>query len=199
MIPAALILIITVVAFRLIPGIPAEWQNFSPMAAIFLCSATYLPKRLALTVPLITFLITDAILNSRNGLPPITPFTAVLALAFGLTFALGWSLRTNPKALRVFSATIAASLAFYLITNTAAWLGSPAYTKNVAGWWQALTTGTPGFPPTLLFLRNTLLGDLTFTALFVACTAWLPRPSLKTQNRLTTHDPDPTTAPSSHS
>ncbi|MEM7147395.1 MAG: DUF6580 family putative transport protein [Verrucomicrobiota bacterium] len=163
MLPAALILIAAVVAFRLIPGIPTEWQNFSPMAAVFLCSAAFLPKRFALTIPLIAFLITDAILNTRYGLPPVTPFTATLALAFGLTFALGWALRKNPKLLRVFGATIAASLAFYLITNTAAWLSSPAYAKSAAGWWQALTTGTPGFPPTLLFLRNTLLGDLTFT------------------------------------
>ncbi|MBI2497522.1 MAG: hypothetical protein HYV75_06255, partial [Opitutae bacterium] len=60
------------------------------------------------------------------------------------------------------------SLAFYLATNTVAWAGDAFYPGTLAGWWQAMTAGHPEFPPTLWFFRNTLLGDLLFTGLFVA-------------------------------
>jgi uncharacterized membrane protein len=173
MIPA-IALILAVVAFRLIPGIPDDLRNFSPMAAVFLCSAAFLPKRFAFAIPFSAFLVTDMVLNSRAGLPLFTAYTAVLALAFALTFALGWLLRKNPKLLRLFGATIAASLLFYLITNSVSWLTEPTYAKSLAGWWQCMTVGTPGFPPTLLFFRNTLLGDLAFTALFVSSVVLLP-------------------------
>ena len=32
----------------------------------------------------------------------------------------------------------------------------------MSGWVQALTTGLPGFPPTWVFLRNSLVSDLGF-------------------------------------
>ena len=45
-------------------------------------------------------------------------------------------------------------------------LGDVAYLPNAAGWWQAMTVGLPGFPPTLVFFRNSLVSDLLFTGLF---------------------------------
>ena len=43
--------------------------------------------------------------------------------------------------------------------------------KNVAGLIQALTVGLPqyGSTPTWMFFRNSLVSDLLFTLLFVAC------------------------------
>jgi hypothetical protein len=55
---------------------------------------------------------------------------------------------------------------FYLITNTASWLHNPEYPKTLAGWIQALGQGTPGWPPTWTFFRNTLLSGGLFTGLF---------------------------------
>jgi hypothetical protein len=66
-------------------------------------------------------------------------------------------------------ASIACSTGFYLITNTASWLGSPAYAKSFAGWIQSLTTGLPGYPPTVCFFRNSLISDLCFTAVMLGC------------------------------
>jgi hypothetical protein len=56
---------------------------------------------------------------------------------------------------------------FYLVTNTASWLYNPEYAKTIAGWIQALTSGTPNYPPTWTFFRNTLLSGGLFTGLFV--------------------------------
>jgi hypothetical protein len=44
---------------------------------------------------------------------------------------------------------------------------SPEYAKSFTGWAQALTTGLPGYPPTLLFLRNSLLSDIGFSVLLI--------------------------------
>ena len=73
----------------------------------------------------------------------------------------------------LFASTLIGSTLFYLMTNTSTWISTAAYAKTLPGWWQALTTGEPGFPPTLLFFRNTLLSDLFFTTLFVITQASL--------------------------
>lgn len=59
------------------------------------------------------------------------------------------------------------AVVFYFVTNTAAWLQNPEYPKTLAGWFQALTTGIPGLPPTWAFFRNTLLSGGLFSGLFV--------------------------------
>jgi hypothetical protein len=87
--------------------------------------------------------------------------------------------------------SIAASLIFYVVTNSVSWIYDPGYAKNFAGWLQALTTGLPAYSatPTWMFFRNSLLSDLFFTCLFVLCmqfgrssqrsraTSALPRPA----------------------
>jgi hypothetical protein len=66
-------------------------------------------------------------------------------------------------------AAVGASVLFYVVTNTGAWLASPLYARTAAGWVQALTTGLPGYPSTLVFYRHTLASDLIFTGLFLLC------------------------------
>ena len=59
----------------------------------------------------------------------------------------------------------------YVVTNTIAWMADPGYVKNAAGWFQALTTGLPGYPPTWTFFRNSAASDLLFTALYIGAMA----------------------------
>jgi hypothetical protein len=47
------------------------------------------------------------------------------------------------------------------------------YTRDLTGWLLALTKGTGGFPPTWMFLRNTLLSGGLFTGLFVGAAKWI--------------------------
>ncbi len=109
MIPA-LLLIFSAVAYRVTTGLlihsGATWlSNFTPLAAIALCSAAYFPAK------------------------------------------------------------------YKAITNAFAWLTDPGYAKNFAGLIQALTVGLPQYSatPSWMFFRNSLLGDLLFTLLFVVC------------------------------
>jgi len=95
----------------------------------------------------------------------------------------------RPSFKTLLPASIAGSFIFYVITNAFSWLSDPGYVKNFAGLVQALTVGLPGYAPTWMFFRNSLVSDLFFTAIFVLCmnvarssersraTAALPRPA----------------------
>jgi hypothetical protein len=173
--PAAIILTLVVVFYRVVAATQLSdnptalgISNFSPMAAIILCAAVFLPWRVALSVAFGSLFISDLILNHHYGVGLDFGFFAKYA-AFALIFGAGFWYRKNhsPALLGLFSTMLASAIGFYLITNTASWITSPAYAKTFAGWIQALTTGVPGFPPTWTFFRNSLVGDLLFTGMFV--------------------------------
>jgi hypothetical protein len=63
-----------------------------------------------------------------------------------------------------FITLIGASLTYYILANTIAWFSMPEYSSTVSGWVQAQTTGIPGYPPSIVFLRNQVFAELiTFT------------------------------------
>jgi hypothetical protein len=150
-------------------GAPAEWANFSPFAAILLCGAAYLPTRAALLLGAAPIIVADLMLNAHYHAPLIDTGMLSRYFSFGLILLLGFQVKKQRfhKLLFLFGATLAGSLLFYLITNTGAWMATPDYPKTFPGWWQALTSGLPGYPPTLFFFRNTVFSDLFFTVLFV--------------------------------
>ena len=183
---AGLVLFAVAVAYRLLPVLlgvklqQPEWMpNFSPMAALCLCGAAFLPRRLAIVVPLVALLGTDIALNAHYGFPLFTLEFFGTVVAFAAVTALGWQLRKNPRPGVILPAVLGGSFFFYLVTNTASWLTltEPSYAKTAAGWLQAMTTGLPGYPPTWMFYRNTLAGDMLFAALFLACMHWSRRPA----------------------
>jgi hypothetical protein len=178
---AAFILIFAAIAYRLVyayAGSPADWSNFSPIAAIVLCSGAYLRARFAFLLPLAIIFVSDLILNAHYHVPLLDTRMIPGYLSFGLILLLGLAVSSihQLKALYVIGCSLLSSLLFYLITNTADWwfdrpepLSIPLYPKTPSGLFQALVTGHPGFPPTILFFRNTLVSDLIFTLLFLTC------------------------------
>lgn len=178
MIVAALLLLV-VVAFRVVLGATQmhlhelTWlHNFSPLAAIALCGAIYLPRRIAFVLPLAALLVSDLLINARYGVALVSLEMLPRYLALGLVAGLGWMLRREPRAPLIMGASVLGSVSFFLVTNTASWLAEPRYAKSFGGWFEALTTGLPGVHPTTLeFFRNTLASDVMFTALFVSCMA----------------------------
>ena len=184
---AAVLLVLIAIVYRVVIGVAGmqqmEWlHNFSPFAAIALCGAIYFPRRIAIVAPLAAFFVSDLVLNAHYlSTPHVQSLISVKMIpeyiALGLSAAIGWKLRSRPRPSLILGASILGSIAFYLITNTGDWLAEPLYAKTAAGWLQALTTGIPGYPPTITFFRNTAMSDLLFTAIFVACMAWQPRMS----------------------
>ena len=172
---AALFLLIVVVAYRIASGFLGSadfhWlHNFAPVAAVALCGAVYLPRRVAAILPLAMLFISDLVLNLFHYHQPFFTFDILPRyFALALISALGFALRGRSNLPRLLLASFVGSLIFFVITNTGSWLSDPGYAKTAAGWLQAMTTGLPGYPSTWWFYRYTLLSDLFYTLLFAAC------------------------------
>ncbi len=155
-------LIIIGVIARLVPH---PW-NTTPVMAIALFGGTYLSKRWAILLPLITIIASDAILGWHNTM-------AFNWLAFALTGTLAWWVRPKPSAIRIFSASLLGSLLFFFITNFGVWAIGGIYPHSEAGLRNCFIAAIP-------FYRNTLAGDLIFTTVFFGSYSLLrgPRTSL---------------------
>lgn len=176
MIPA-LILILSAVVYRiaaalLIQSGQALWlSNFAPMAAIALCGAVYFPTRFKFTIPLGALFISDLVLNYIYHAPLIQAQMVGHYIGLVLVSVLGLMLQNRASLKVLLPASIVGSTIFYLITNAFSWVSDPGYAKTFGGLIQALTVGLPQYSatPTWMFFRNTVLSDLFFTLVFVAC------------------------------
>ena len=148
--------------------------GFCPLAAVALCAGAFLPRRLAFVAPLSILLLSDVVINAHYGAALLTVSMVsryvLLALVCGLGLALGRSGR-RPGLGQTLAATVAASTFFYVASNTLSWLGAPEYAQTFGGWFQALTTGLPGYLPSWYFYRNALVSDGLFSMVFVVCLA----------------------------
>ncbi len=178
---AAFLLLFVVVVYRVVSGFAGSgdfsWlHNFAPIAAVALCGAAYLPRRVAIALPLAMLFLSDLVLNLFHYHQPLLTVEMVPRyVALALIAGLGFALRRNARLGTLLAASCAGSIIFYVLTNTGSWLYEPGYAKTFEGWLQSLTIGLPGYPPTWWFYRHTLLGDLFFTLLFVGCMAWQAR------------------------
>lgn len=142
----ATVLIVLAVVSRVMPH-PA---NFAPIAAVALFGGAVLPRKWALSLPLIAMIVSDLII----GLHPLIFFTwgsfALIAVASNMFIK-------NIKPLTVITASLSASVFFYLVTNFAVWMEGRLYPLTISGLGQSYYNAIP-------FFRNTLLGDLVFSA-----------------------------------
>lgn len=141
--------------------VPHPW-NATPIMAIALFGGTYLSKRWAILLPLVTIIASDVILGWHDTML----FTWA---AFALTGLLAWWLRPHPSAGRIFTASVAGSLIFFLVTNFGVWLVGGLYPPTMAGLQECFIAAIP-------FYRNTFLGDLVYTCAFFGAYALLQRP-----------------------
>jgi hypothetical protein len=176
MIPA-LILTLSAIVYRIAMGLlihsgHATWlSNFAPLAAISLCGAAYFPRKFKFTIPLGALFISDLFLNYLYAAPLLQWEMVSRYFAFAMVGLIGLSLQNRTSFKTLIPASLVGSTIFYLITNIFSWVSDPGYVKNFAGLIQALTVGLPQYSatPTWMFFRNTILSDLFFTVLFVAC------------------------------
>jgi hypothetical protein len=109
-----IVLILAATAYRIcyaLAGAPASWANFSPVAAILLCSAAYLPRKALLLVALGPLFVADLLLNAHYHAPLIDTGMLSRYFSFALIVLLGFALRQKHKykALRILAATVAGS------------------------------------------------------------------------------------------
>lgn len=141
--------------------------NFSAAYALAFCAGAYFPPRYALWVPFVVMLASDIIINIFYY--HVAPLGIYMLSSYGLyalLIGLGRWIGHRASFFKLLGGGVLGALLFYLISNTFAWMENPAYLKTLDGWIKALTTGVDGFPPTLIFLKNTLLSGGLFTGLF---------------------------------
>jgi hypothetical protein len=141
-------------------------MNFSAAYGLAFCAGVYFPGRLAWLLPLVTLFGTDLLINRHYGVPFFTPYLFVNSIAYCAMIWLGRRFSASSSWLKLLGGGIISAFIFYFVSNTASWIYDPAYPKTFSGWVQALTTGTPGWPHTWEFFRNTLMSGGLFTGLF---------------------------------
>jgi hypothetical protein len=147
--------------------LPENFKNFSAAYAIAFCAGVYFPKHLRWILPLGTLLLLDLCLNVfYYHTPPVSPFTLFKIAAYACLIWLGTKVRSQRSWFTLVGGGLVGALIFYIVTNIASWLFDPGYPKTLGGLIQALTVGIPGYPPTWLFLKNTLISGGLFTGLF---------------------------------
>ncbi len=165
------VLIVAAAVFRVVRAscLP-ELPNFSPVMAMAFCGGLFIPGVLAWIVPLVTLFLSDLALTLLLGYPLMGVAQAAGWLCFVAGVGAGRWLASRPAAgMGSFLALLAGNaLLFYLVTNTLCWAMEPAYPRAFSGWFQCVTVGLPGFPPTWTFFRNALFSDLVFAGLILA-------------------------------
>lgn len=147
-----------------LPGV--NTQGFSFAYALVFCAAAY-PRLLNIWIVLAVIFGSDVWLNAHWGYP-MTDQQLLNYVGYGAIYLLGRMFRKRTNVWRMVGGGFVAALIFYIVSNTGSWLSEPLYPKTLAGWWQALTTGLPGWPPTWTFFRNTMLSGGLFSGVVAA-------------------------------
>lgn len=135
--------------------------NVAPLAAMALLGGAYLPKKQAFLFPLLAMALSDIFLGWHSTLPFVYG-------SFLLTVFLGRRLAGERSPGGVLRACLTGSFAFFIITNFGVWLTQSLYSKDPAGLAACYAAAIP-------FYRNTMLGDLFFTAVLFSIEALASR------------------------
>jgi hypothetical protein len=160
------ILIIAVGWSRYLPLSYPELFNFTPVLALFFISGAFLKGFWSWLGPIIAVFVSDLLLNPSYGANLFETFSLVTIITYLIIFVLGRWVRKSPRVLPLFAGAISSALLFHGLTCGFSWLVNPAYAKTMAGFWQAQFLGEPGYAPAYLFLRNSLVSTLLFSATF---------------------------------
>ena len=143
-----LVLVLTGAVLRLLP----HPENFTPVTAIALFSGVVLSPAIAITVPLLVMIVTDMVIGTHS----------LFLLTWGSFFAvslIGLAIRKKAGVGQIFFGTLGGSLLFFVVTNLGVLLFENMYPKSFSGFIECYWMALP-------FFRNSLLGDLFFSAAF---------------------------------
>ena len=133
---------------RIIPHPP----NFTPIIAIGLFGGAYLQdRRLALLIPLIAMIISDAFLGFHGTM--VWVYSSLILISI-----MGISLKNRTTLKNCTVITLSGSLLFFLVTNFGVWIMSGFYEKSIVG---LLTCYSMALP----FFHNTLAGSVVYSAI----------------------------------
>lgn len=129
---------------------------FTPVAAALLYFGARAPRK-QFWVPLALLAGSDVILTKFHYGYPLTADHFVTWAWYVAALFIGGFLRSDSKALRVGIASLSASVSFFVISNFSVWAVWNMYPKTLGGLVECYVAAVP-------FFRNTLAGDLFFSA-----------------------------------
>ncbi|NNE92069.1 MAG: hypothetical protein HKN23_10515 [Verrucomicrobiales bacterium] len=166
-------LLVLAIGYRVFAAGSTDLANTSPLMAMCFGGGLLLGLRFC-WIPALLIVASDLVLGWTNGIGPGS-YTVLTAVSFTLAgFAGAWIGKKRGSWPVMWFGTMIGSIVFYLAANTWSWAGSPVYAQTLAGWWQSQTIGIPGFPPSLLFLRNALVGDTIWCLVAAPLFFWKP-------------------------
>jgi hypothetical protein len=140
-------MILLAAASRLIPHPP----NMTSLTAVALFGGAYFSdRRLAFLVPLTALFLSDLVLGFYHHME-------VVYVSFALIVAIGLWLQKHRTVLPIVGAALVSSVLFFVVTNFGVWVFDSLYPKTLEGLIACFVAAIP-------FFRNTLLGDLLYTA-----------------------------------
>ena len=130
----AIVLILIGAFMRLIPHPP----NFTPILALALFAGTkFKDTRYSFIIPIIAMLISDIFIGFHYGM------TLIYLILISTTII-------GRHAKGIFSAGLASSMLFFIVSNFQVWLVSGMYQKNIFGLIECYAMAIPFFGMTLL-------------------------------------------------
>jgi len=163
---STIILIVSVILLGISRYLPLEhpWLfNFSPSLAIFLFCGAYFRRCSAWITPLFAIIVSDLFLNPTYGISFFEPFMVVTTATYLLIWIIGKKIGSQRTLTAWALSAVSVALLFHILTCSFAWAYNPAYPKSIFGFVQAIFIGEPGYAPSYLFLRNSVLGTLFFS------------------------------------
>lgn len=152
----AYLFVVFAVAFRFLLLHSPAWMAFTPVAAALLYFGARAPRR-QFWVPVALLAASDIVLTKLVYSYPLTADHFVTWGWYVAALFIGTSLRSDSKALRIGIASVSASVSFFMVSNFAVWAVWNMYPKTLGGLVDCYVAAVP-------FFRNTLAGDLFFSA-----------------------------------
>jgi hypothetical protein len=153
---AAVGVVLSAAAARLIPH---PW-NMTPVFAMALFGGAYFSRRwAAFAVPLAAMLISDVVLAWRDyGMPAVRSQPLVYLNLAGWVL-MGIVIQRHRRFWPILGCTLLGTAVFFVTTNFGVWYGSTLYPQTPVGLLTCYEAAVP-------FLRNEIIGNLAYTALF---------------------------------
>lgn len=171
--PVLFVVIMLTVAVRVAIAVgQLPLTNFMPLTAIAFSSSACLDRRRDWLVPVFMLFASDVILNMHYGEAAIGSWTVIAMLCLAMFALAGRWVTGRRSVLLTVCGSVTCTLVFYVVSNTVSYAVNADYPPGFVGWVQALTVGLPGYPPTWMFLRNSLIGDLSYTLVLVSVLSW---------------------------
>jgi hypothetical protein len=156
----AYLFIVIALLFRAlnVSGLPFHFLNFTPVAAALLFFGARQP-RTRIWIPVGLLALSDVLLNLHYGYKFTPDFFVTIAWYAAIALLGHAVLNKEAKPLRIGAASLVASVSFFLISNFMVWIVWDMYAKTFRGLATCYVAALP-------FFRNTVAGDLVFSAAF---------------------------------